>query len=162
MNWVKVRLSPSKTLLIFLEYIYEWLINTALLASDSVYQQNFSTNSFKTESIRKLSNFNLQWTKTLYQNNFLFYIFQGLQMSLVICNKTKDYFSWEPKKINVKLHKNSENIGKILKIWCVRCHFFEIWHLFSRSLIRNYLWCYDRSLITSIGLEKCKKEGNIV
>ena len=25
--------------------------------------------SFKTESIRKLSNFNFQWTKTLYQNN---------------------------------------------------------------------------------------------
>jgi len=39
----------------------------------------------KTKSIRKLStsNFNFQWTKTLYQNNlnniaFLFYIFQGL------------------------------------------------------------------------------------
>ena len=24
---------------------------------------------FKTESIRKLSNFNFQWTKTVYQNN---------------------------------------------------------------------------------------------
>ena len=24
---------------------------------------------FKTESIRKLSNFNCQWTKTVYQNN---------------------------------------------------------------------------------------------
>ena len=37
----------------------------------------------KTESIRKLNNFNLQWTKALYQNNlnsiaFCFYIFQGL------------------------------------------------------------------------------------
>ena len=34
---------------------------------------------FKTESIRKLSNFDFQWTKTLYQNNlkniaFFFYI----------------------------------------------------------------------------------------
>ena len=40
---------------------------------------------FKTESIRKLSNFNFQWTKTLYRNNLkqyhiLFYIFIGLQI----------------------------------------------------------------------------------
>ena len=40
---------------------------------------------FETESTRKLSNFNFQWTKTLYQNNlkniaFFFYIFQGLKM----------------------------------------------------------------------------------
>ena len=39
----------------------------------------------KAESIRKLSNFNFQWTKTLYQNNsnniaFFFYIFQGRKM----------------------------------------------------------------------------------
>ena len=39
----------------------------------------------KTESVRKLSNLNFQWTKTLYQNNlkhiaFFFYIFQGLKM----------------------------------------------------------------------------------
>ena len=38
---------------------------------------------FTTESIRKLSNFIFQWTKTLYQNNlkntgFFFYIFEGL------------------------------------------------------------------------------------
>ena len=41
--------------------------------------------TIKTESIRKLSNFNFQWTKTLYQYNskhitFFFYIFQGLKM----------------------------------------------------------------------------------
>ena len=40
----------------------------------------------KTESITKWSNFNLQWTKILYQNNLnniaflFFYAFQGLQM----------------------------------------------------------------------------------
>ena len=39
----------------------------------------------QTESTRKLSNFNFQWTKTLYQNNLknialFFYIFQGLKM----------------------------------------------------------------------------------
>ena len=38
--------------------------------------------AIKTESIRKLSNFNFQWTKTLYQNNlkniaFFFTFFKG-------------------------------------------------------------------------------------
>ena len=32
--------------------------------------------------------------------------------ALVICNNTKDNFSWEPEKINVEFHKNCENIGK--------------------------------------------------
>ena len=49
----------------------------------------------KTESVRRLSNFNFQWAKTLYEDNLrnyciLFYIFQGLKMSLVICSKTKE------------------------------------------------------------------------
>ena len=44
---------------------------------------------------------------------------------LYICNNTKDYFSWEPEKINVKFHKNCENIAKILKISCSRCHFVK-------------------------------------
>ena len=36
-----------KTLLIFLEYIFEFLMNKAPPASDSVYQQNFTAKSFK-------------------------------------------------------------------------------------------------------------------
>ena len=60
---------------------------------------------FKMESTRKLSNFNSQWTKILYQNNlknieFFFYIFQGLKMQLVICNNTKENFLWEPGREN--------------------------------------------------------------
>ena len=86
--------------------------------------------SFKTDATRKLSNFNSQWTKTLFQNNlkntaFFFYIFQGLKRYLVICNNTKDYFSWESEKMNVKFHKDCENTGKILKISCVRCNFMK-------------------------------------
>ena len=39
----------------------------------------------KTESITKLSDFNFQWTKTLYQNNlnnivFFFTLFKGLDI----------------------------------------------------------------------------------
>ena len=66
---------------------------------------------FKRESTRKLSNFNFQQTKTLYQNNlnniaFFLYIFQGLKISLVSCNNSKENFLWEPEKINVKyFHK---------------------------------------------------------
>ena len=44
-------------------------------------------------------------------------------MQLVICNNTKENFSWETEKMNVKFCKNCENTGKILKISCVRCNF---------------------------------------
>ena len=56
-------------------------------------------------------------------------------------------------KINVKFHKNCESTGKILKISCC-----EIWHSFSRASIRKFLWCYYRWLVTSLALEKGKKE----
>ena len=58
-------------------------------ASDYLFQlRHFSERrnlvKFKTESTRKLGNFNSQWTKTLYQNNlkniaFFFYIFKALK-----------------------------------------------------------------------------------
>ena len=35
----------------------------------------------------------------------------------------------------------------------------EIWHSFSRTPLRNSLWCYYRWLITSLALEKCKKNA---
>ena len=34
---------------------------------------------------------------------------------------------------------------------------YEIWHSFSRTSMRNFLWCYYRWFITSFALEKCKK-----
>ena len=36
----------------------------------------------------------------------------------------------------------------------------EIWHSLSRTPMRNFLWCYYRWQITSLGLEKCEKEYN--
>ena len=47
---------------------------------------NICTINIKTESIRKLSNFNCQWTKTLYQNNlnniaFFFTFFKGYRQN---------------------------------------------------------------------------------
>ena len=39
----------------------------------------------------------------------------------------------------------------------------EIWHSFSQTSMRNSLWCYYGWLIiTSLALEKCKKECNIL
>ena len=56
----------------------------------SIKMFNYKREKIKMESIKKLSNFNFQWTKTLYQNNLKnicipFYIFQGL-------NNTKENF----------------------------------------------------------------------
>ena len=100
--------------------------------------------SFKTESIRKLSDFNFQWTKTLCQNNlnntaFFFRFFKGYRYNLLSLIIPKTYFSWEPDKINVKFHKNCEKTGKILKISCVKC----LWNLtiiFSGSHPSNVCW----------------------
>ena len=59
--------------------------------------RNIRSPEFKMESTRKLSNFNFQWTKTLYQNNlkniaFFFTFFKGLR-----CNKSSVV---TPKKIS--------------------------------------------------------------
>ena len=37
----------------------------------------------------------------------------------------------------------------------------KIWHLFSRTTLRNFLWCYYRWLRTSLTLEKCTKRDAI-
>ena len=39
---------------------------------------------------------------------------------------------------------------------------FEIWHSFCRTPMRNFLWCYERWLITSLAFEKYEKECNIL
>ena len=70
--------------------------------------------------------------------------------------------SGEAEKINVKVHKNCLNIGKTPKIARVRCHFANIEIEFSRHPMRYFIWCYYRQLITSIVLEKCKKEWNML
>ena len=67
----------------------------------------------------------------MYQNNleniaFFFLQFSGAKdVILVICNNTKENVLWEPEKVNVKFHKDWENMGKILKISYVRCNFLK-------------------------------------
>ena len=82
------------------------------------------------ESVRKLSYFNFQWTKTLDQNNlkniaYCFYIFQELKMLLVICNNTK-------KK---SLMAARENECQILQNYILYTHeIFRIVPVFSQLL----------------------------
>ena len=57
---------------------------------------------------------------------------ESLKKKIVKYNNTKDYFSWETKKINVNLTRIVKNAGKVLKQnSCVRCHFvkFDIYFL---------------------------------
>ena len=124
---------------------------------------------FKTESTKKLSNLNFQWTKTLYQNNlkhiaFFFTFFKGYKdVIIVICNNSKEIFLWELEKMNVKFHKitpsyscDFQNFNRVFTILLkVDIHFLGLpWEVFF--VVINYRW-----LITSLGLEKCKKECNI-
>ena len=70
----------------------------------------------KAEFTRKLSNFNFQWTKTLYQNNLYKIAF------FLTFSRAKDvishlqYFVWEPEKINVKFHKLTDGTHEIFRI----------------------------------------------
>ena len=95
------------------------------------YFPYLTSNRIKTESIRNLSNFSFQWTKTLYQNHivnnitFFLHFSRAIDTILVTCNNTKDYFSWAPEKIKVKFCKNCKNPGNILEISCARCHFVK-------------------------------------
>ena len=118
--------------------------------TQSVLQLFLLKSTIRTESIRNFSNFNFQWTKTLYQNNlnniaFFFTLFKGYR-----CNQLSvRQFLKGQEKINVMFHTKCENTDKILKISCVRCHFvkFEIcfqgpYKKFSLVLLQitNYIY----------------------
>jgi len=73
----------------------------------------------------------------------------------------KERFLREPVKQTsnwFKLHKMKSYAWRFYLRFLNSC---EIWNIFSRAPIRNCLWCYYRWLITSIALEKCKKECDI-
>ena len=90
----------------------------------------------KTESFRKLSNFNFQRTKTLDQNSK-----QGLQVwLLLICNNTKENFLREPKKINVKFHKMTSD-NELFRILPVFSQFFYNMKTHIYSFTKHDLSC---------------------
>ena len=106
-----------------------------------------------TKSIRQLSYFNFRWKNRVPAYCILFHNFKGYQ-----CNKSNEInptkrFSLEPEKTTFKRNED------FTCVFSIPVKF--IWDLFSWSSVRNCLWCYYRSLITSIALEKCKKECDI-
>ena len=86
----------------------------------------------KTEFITKLSNFNFQWTKTLYQDNFkhiafFFTNFEALKR-----------FLWQPEKTikSFKFHKMRSYAWQFYPCFL---NSWEIWNLFSWAPIRKSL-----------------------
>ena len=80
-------------------------------------------------------------------------------MKVVICNDTKENFSWEPEIMNVKFHKNVENTGKFLKMYCVRCNIgnFDIFLGSTRKVPAFFI-----IITVRLTLERCKKECNML
>ena len=100
---------------------------------------------FKTESTRKLSNFNFQWAKTLYQNNskdiaFFFLHFSRAKDVVVICNNCHQ------RKFLMGTRENecqiSQNYIFHVKFYLCFHNSCDIWHSFSPTPKRNFLWCY--------------------
>ena len=109
-----------------------------------------------TESIRKLSNFTFQWTRTLYQNNLkhscflclfvcFFILFKGCR-----CNQlyvlTQENFLRKPEETSFKSFKfpkmNSNLTHEIIPVFS---QFLGSLNLcFRTPRIRNCLWCYYR------------------
>ena len=54
--------------------------------------------------------------------------------------------------MDAKFHKISSYTWRFQNFTCVFTILGKIWHSFSRTAIRNFLWCYYRRLITSLCL----------
>ena len=86
-------------------------------------------------------------------------------------HKSSDCFEY-PKKSPLKLSYSKKYVLKFsypnkisnpTKSCDHPCHLksrdsCEIWHFFSRTALKNFLWCYYWWLITSLALGKCKRE----
>ena len=64
--------------------------------------------------------------------------------------------------MNVKFSQNYILHMKFLEFSRYNHNSCEIWHSFSRTSRRNFFRCHYSWFITSLALEKCKKEGNIL
>ena len=101
--------------------------------------------SFKMESIRKLSNFNFQWTKTLHPKNFkniasFFTLFKGYSCNKLYEITLKKRFLWEPEKKKLQKLQISQREILCMMILPVFSQSCEIWNLFSRAPIRNIVF----------------------
>ena len=107
--------------------------------------------SFKMESIRKLSNFNFQPTKTLHQKNFthiasFITLFKGYSCNKLYEITLKKRFLWEPEKKETLKASNFTTWNLMHDDFT--CVFSNPWNLkfiFLGSHKKiNCLWCYYR------------------
>ena len=108
------------------------------------------------EFIRKLSNFNFQWTKTLYRNNlnnivFIFIFFKGYRYNQLSVKTLKTISHGGPRKQMPIFTKIPEH-SKCNMSFC------------SQALIRSFslVLLQTTIVITSRPFEKSKKECDIV
>ena len=76
-----------------------------------------------------------------------------------ICSKTKKKIAGENE---CQISQNYILHIKFSEFFLCNHNSCEIWHLFSRTSMRNFLWCYYRWFITSLALEKCKKRMHAI
>ena len=98
---------------------------------------------FKTKSIRKLSNFNFQWTKNtrIISSIFLFTLFKGYK-----CNKLYEItpkkrffigFYWSPRKQTSKISNFTKLTSYAWQFYLCFLSSCEIWNLFSWAPVWN-------------------------
>ena len=104
----------------------------------------------KTESIRKLSNFNFEWTKTLYQNNvnnialFFLHFSRAIEVISYLWKHQRKRMS-NARKNECQISQHSDILHrKFSEFYLCFQNYCEIWHLFSQAPIRNSLGCYYR------------------
>ena len=88
-----------------------------------------------TESIRKLSNFNFQWTETLYQNNFkhiasFFTLFEGYKWNK-LWNNTKEKVVMGARENKLQKPQISQNEILEMTILPYFLNSWKIWNLSS-------------------------------
>ena len=93
--------------------------------------------TFKTESVRKLSNFTFQWTKTLYQNNFkhtgsFFTLFEGYK-----CHKL---YEITPKKCSYGSGRKQTSKASIFTKWNLTHYKFYLCFISSCEVEIYFLW----------------------
>ena len=125
-------------------------------------EDNWNKIELKTESIRKLSNFYFQWTKTLYQNNFnhsafFFTLFEGHKCHKLYEITPKKRFSWESKQTNIKSFKFHKMKSYAWRFYLCFLNSLKFEIYFFGLPWEPFLGSYFIWLTAFIALEKCKK-----
>ena len=111
----------------------------ARLQGKKFKMQSMAQNCFKTKSIRKLSNFNFQWTKTLYQNNFkhsafFFTLFRSFKCYKLYTIQFKFYC-----QLPMGAFQRQILIVQVIKKIIINSLIKKYSRIVNKQLLRNYL-----------------------